>query len=88
MSAKKWIGIATIAIIVFRLWDIPLDSVAQPAAPDEHPVWMQVLAWSIIHVIVRGVKAFRRWTEATTNRSRSEQQIRRSRRAIWHTRNS
>jgi hypothetical protein len=59
MSAKQWIGIAIIAIVVLRLWDIPVDSAAQYVSGDWSGVWMQFLAYGMMHMLLRVVRVFR-----------------------------
>jgi hypothetical protein len=57
---KQWIGIAIIGIVVFRLWDIPLLSVAGYVTGGIAEGSIQFLAVCTIQVILGAYRAFRR----------------------------
>jgi hypothetical protein len=81
MSAKQWIGIAIIAMVVLRLWDFPPKPVQHPAG-DSPGIWMQFLAYSIIHLLIRAFRAFHRQQVADAHGpcgSATRSQIRRKR---------
>jgi hypothetical protein len=61
MKLWRLAGIAFIAIVVFRLWDIPVSSGSTTASDGNIPVWMQFVAYSIIQIIIA--------TRAQRNRS-------------------
>jgi hypothetical protein len=80
MNAKQWIGIAIIAIVVPRLWNFPAEPAGQHPAGDSPGIWMQFLAYSIIHAVVRAFRAFHRQQVADAHgpcRSATRSQIRR-----------
>jgi len=59
MSGQQWAGIAVIAIVVLRLWDIPVGSAAPHASGDGSDIWMQFLAYSMMHVLLGAIRARR-----------------------------